>query len=320
MRRALKLLVIYPLLFAAAAGGVLYAAYQQPQLRPYLQPHWQNFVEHLRGYLPPPAEISANKTARTDSAKDSPPVSLSSESTERAAAADSEAADNAAPFDDSSAAENVARDSADFVARDEFFAAQIARLQDEIARLRERENRRIDAPDADVRLDLIDLRLRIDGDPAAAADALSALPNVRGVDPRWRADEIARLQTIASRGQIAETLRKLSRIFARAASAPSAFADAAAEDSWSGRAAAALKRIFNVRRIPAGGENGESAGAQLRRMEMLLLTGQRTAYLAALHEFAARPPSAADANLPLLIQTLQKFGAPKYALAQRKPR
>lgn len=341
-RWAIRWLAVYPLLLAFAAGGVLYAAYQQPKLRPYLQPHWHNFaarVPLLRRTVPAPAPPEIADTAEiaeTAAPPETTPETVPATATEIVAAADSPAIPSAAPADSFAAAETAgdsfaaASADSDFRRRDEQFAAQIARMRDEITRLRDEiartrnavHTRNRAAPDAETRLELIDLRLRLDGDSAAAAAALSSLQNAPELDSQWLAAEIARLKNTASRGQIADTLQKMIRLSAHD-SAAAENADAAknaapsAADSYGDKAAAALKRIFNVERIAAAASAGPVR--RLRRMETLLLTGRRAAYLSELAEFAARPPPA-DADIAPLTRALQEFGAPIYALARPETR
>ena len=346
MRWAFKWLAIYPLLLVAATGGVLYAAYQQPQLRPYLQPHWDKFAARLPWRTTPAAQIAQtaddSESAAKIDAKESDaeePEEAEETQTDFASEIKSDAATRAPLSPPAASSDDFAAALEDFFGdadsseqseqseqngRDERggrFAAQIARMQSDIARLQnalDKQNRAADVADLEMRLNLIDLRLRLDGDSAVAADALSSLRGAVGVDSRWLGDEIARLQNAAARGRILRTLQKLSRLVARApaaarpANAEDA-ADAPAETSFGDSVAALFKRTFNVRRV-ADGESEAFSERRLQRMETLLLTGRRTAYLAALNELAARPPSAADANIPLLINALQTFGAPIYAL------
>lgn len=342
-RWALKWLAVYPLLLVAAAGGVLYAAYQQPKLRPYLQPHWHEFAARVpllqRTISAPPetaeiaeetgtvaAEDAFPEFPKTDSAADSEVVAA--DSPENSYAADSDDSDSF------SAAENDADASADSdsLRRDEEIIVQLAQMRDEIARLRNAVNNRA-APDSETRLELIDLRLRLDGDTRAAAAALSSLQNAPGINLQWLAAEIARLNKIAPREEIVNTLQKLIlRIAPNSAAAADsssvqntesagAQSSSSVADSFGEKIAASLKRVFNVQRI-IDSENASPHGIslrQLRRMETLLLTGRRAAYLSELAEFAALP-SAANAEILPLARSLQQFGAPIYAIQRPETR
>lgn len=321
--------MIYPLLLVAVAGGIVYAAYQQPQLRPYLQPHLQTLtarvplLQRLIPATPETTELAATKTAAPKD--EEPAIEIEMDSV---AASETLVAINApvitpieTPAEDSSIADNAGNIAAALAAQ----TAQIAALQKDILRLQSERNK-TNAPDTAAHLDLIDLRLQIGGDTVAAADALLALPDNADVNAQWLTGEVARLQNTPARTQIVLTLQKLMQIIARDSTAveipPAAInseeqsaeeENSSAANSFSATTAQTLKQIFNVRRA---GESKSAAdnGQRLRRLELLLLTGQHSAYLSALHKFAARPLYAKDANVPLLIDTLQKFGAPIYAL------
>ena len=321
-RWAIKWLVIYPLLLAAAAGGAFYAAYQQPKLRPYLQPHLQNIIERapfLRRFVDSPSADKTTDSAQFSQSSQFPQSSQSSQSSTAPAFSDS--APEVAESQTESQTEsqiNAPPESPEIAPADsvraEYVDAELARLKNQIAAMR--DARRADSQNTEIRLGLIDLRLRTDGDTAAAARALSAVSPVRDSDGAWLAAEVSRLQNAPARDRIADVLRRLLHFVERDGGAVSENESAAAE-AWDSRAAAELKKIFNVRRVSGDNEKGESHLMLLRRMETLLLTGQREAYLAALDALAVNPPQSDDANVRVLIDTLREFGMPVYALSGR---
>lgn len=179
------------------------------------------------------------------------------------------------------------------------------RQADEAARLARVESGALASPSSSGwRLQLIDLRLRQSGDAAAAARDLSMLRSRHGVSSPWLDAEADRLRNAESRARIAGVLQGLLRDARRAAeNPPQIFAGSAP--------AAFLVSLFNIRRADEGGTPGVLE--DLRRLELLFLSGQREAYLEALDDFAARGVFAGE-NAQLQIDVLKKFGAPRYAL------
>lgn len=157
------------------------------------------------------------------------------------------------------------------------------------------------APDHNIRLSLIDLRLQLSGDTAAASSSLAALGDTGAIDRQWLATEVIRLQHMPNRNKIARIIQKL---LAAANNRPPAA-------TTTGTAAGIFTSLFNVRKVSA--DTAADNRPLLRRLEVLLLTGQRQAYLLVLNDFAARNQSA-DSNIELQISLLQKFGAPVYAI------
>ena len=288
------------LAIVACFGGGGYLAYQQPFLRPYLQPHWHQFLAQIPFVSPPPP----NTTPKTT--RQSPPIA----ETTPAVSDDNPPPKTAAPTTTIAPATTARNTETPPTNRNLVnVREQIADLRDTIARLQlqqNTQNRRItelaQSPDAAIQLELIDLRLRQSGDTQTAANSLLTLQNNPAASPLWLADEIARLQNAPSRTQIVLILQKLLP------GVPNASSSAAPDNS----PADFMIKLFNIRHTAA--PDAARYQQHLQRMELLFLTGQRTAYLSALDTFANRFAHIAEPNIALNIKLLQKFGAPLYAL------
>ena len=332
----------YLILLAILASGAIYGLWQIEMLRPYMLPHLQKVQESTIARIPfVPAEwmplpVDASDIQAQSDTADNVMVSesevASSESALEVPIEFSESSPGVAPDETevpAQSASNADTDLPDSTSGDlsDSFSSlgastsrasgqdeekqQLVRLRDSVARLEflqqetdERIARIAGARDSDLQLNLIDLRLRFSGDPAAAARSLSVLRKAPGVNAVWLNAEIERLQNTPSRAQVVRALQQLLRL-----------ADVAAAEPPSGPGAGgivgSLQKIFRVRRTV---HSGTEVREQLRRLELLFLTGQRETYLTVLGEFAARPAFSSDPNVPLHLESLQKFGAPEYAL------
>ncbi|MGI9306741.1 MAG: hypothetical protein ACR2P5_05490 [Gammaproteobacteria bacterium] len=297
-RAFLRRLALRFAVLAAVLGGGGYYAYQQPAVQPYMDKiiaFAAPAVRRMFGMQAPPQNTGAADAVENTAANAAPDAADS-----LAGAADDGSFSGGVSSNGNSSNAAGGADLRDIMRR-------LAAAEDEVARLRRAQDaaaRRSalspagesGAAETELRLQIIDLRLRQSGDTAAAAAALSLLREAEGIDRVLLDREIARLQNAASKSQIAAAIAKLSRLSA-----------AAPPDTES-----AVSGLLGVLRARRSGENG--GAARLQRMELLWLTGRREAYLDALDDIAANPLSGADPNIPLLVENLQKYGAPKYAL------
>ncbi|MBE8158604.1 MAG: hypothetical protein HAW59_04345 [Betaproteobacteria bacterium] len=307
--RAVRRFAVFLLLAAVLLAGGGYYAYQQPALRPYvkkiiaLSPPAARLLREKQTAAAPttaaPKNTLPKENAPLENAPDNAPDIAAAREVSPAPAQQNTAPKNIIiPIDTpDSFSQNNENGGVAAAARAEELIARLAAAEQTAAKLlRAWQTSRRAA--ADMQLQMIDLRLRQSGAPAAAAAALSPLQKNADIDQAWLSGEIARLQKMPPKKQIAETIRKLARLENAARTQKSA-------------APPVLDGLMEVLRSRHGGAPSDG---RLQTLELLWLTGRRETYAAALADIVQHPPAGADPNIVLLVDDLQKFGAPHYAL------
>ena len=171
---------------------------------------------------------------------------------------------------------------------------QLNYLATELAAMRSADSR--------FQLQIIGLRLELDGDSPVAVQALLALAQQPGAAAHAQAmrAEASRLENIPAR----EVLLALIDEARRAVSPDAAGATDAVDDSG---ISGALKSLFKVRHVPTGFSVADDAA--LARLQLLLLTRREEQYWKELSALHNRTEGASD-----IVKQLYAYGAPDYRL------